>query len=224
MAYYNYLTAKSNLALIQIQGVVVGGLASIFALLVGWLPQLKFDLAQALLLSTSSILTASMASFCLGVIMIGVIIASRHLNIDPDNVATPIAASLGDLVTLAILAESSKNLNSLENSSLFLPQITCPLLIILGYLVLIVPFCIELAKKCESTKELLKNGWTPGNFFIMLKIHQKKALLDFFSVICNGDFQFRWNHPEPNHRQVSQSSIIPTCDQWSCWKLGWGPS
>merc|ERR1711953_257034 len=153
--------AKSNLALIQIQGVVVGGLASIFALLVGWLPQLKFDLAQALLLSTSSILTASMASFCLGVIMIGVIIASRHLNIDPDNVATPIAASLGDLVTLAILAESSKNLNSLENSSLFLPQITCPLLIILGYLVLIVPFCIELAKKCESTKELLKNGWTP---------------------------------------------------------------
>ena len=127
-------------------------------MLVGWLPQLKFDLTQALLLSTSSILTASMASFCLGVIMIGVIIASRHLNIDPDNVATPIAASLGDLVTLAILAESSRNLNSLENSSFFLPQITCPLLIILVYLVFIVPFCIELAKKCESTKELLKNG------------------------------------------------------------------
>ena len=82
--------AKSNLALIQIQGVVVGGLASIFALLVGW----RFDLTEALLLCTSSILTASLASFCLGVIMIGVIIASRHLKIDPDNVATPIGLYL----------------------------------------------------------------------------------------------------------------------------------
>ena len=33
--------SKSNLALIQIQGVVVGGLAAIFALIVGWVPKLK---------------------------------------------------------------------------------------------------------------------------------------------------------------------------------------
>ena len=34
--------SKSNLALIQIQGVVIGGLAAIFALVVGWIPKLKF--------------------------------------------------------------------------------------------------------------------------------------------------------------------------------------
>ena len=34
--------AKANLALIQIQGVVVGGLAAIFALLVGWIPLFKY--------------------------------------------------------------------------------------------------------------------------------------------------------------------------------------
>ena len=34
----------------------------------------RFDLAEALLVFTSSVLTASMASFCLGIIMIGVII------------------------------------------------------------------------------------------------------------------------------------------------------
>ncbi len=33
--------ALSNLGLIQIQGVVVGGLASVFALVVGWGPKLK---------------------------------------------------------------------------------------------------------------------------------------------------------------------------------------
>lgn len=36
--------------------------------------------------------------------MIGVIIGSKKLGINPDNVATPIAASLGDLVTLALLS------------------------------------------------------------------------------------------------------------------------
>ena len=95
------IISKSNLALIQIQGVVVGGLAAIFALIVGWLPILKwvlhifgrvyaidllilwyynsifrFDLGNALLVFTSSVITASMASFCLGIIMIGVIIGN----------------------------------------------------------------------------------------------------------------------------------------------------
>lgn len=36
--------------------------------------------------------------------MVLVIILSRMFRINPDNVATPIAASLGDLTTLALLA------------------------------------------------------------------------------------------------------------------------
>jgi len=36
--------------------------------------------------------------------MVAVIVSSRHCNINPDNVATPIAASLGDLTTLALLS------------------------------------------------------------------------------------------------------------------------
>lgn len=42
--------------------------------------------------------------------MIGVIIASRKVGINPDNVATPIAASLGDLITLSLLAGVSTGL------------------------------------------------------------------------------------------------------------------
>lgn len=42
--------------------------------------------------------------------MIGVIIASRKIGINPDNVATPIAASLGDLITLSLLAGISTGL------------------------------------------------------------------------------------------------------------------
>ena len=42
--------------------------------------------------------------------MIGVIIAARKVGINPDNVATPIAASLGDLITLSLLAGISTGL------------------------------------------------------------------------------------------------------------------
>jgi len=36
--------------------------------------------------------------------MAGVILFSRRFHINPDNVATPIAASLGDLTTISLLA------------------------------------------------------------------------------------------------------------------------
>jgi len=39
-----------------------------------------------------------------GIIMVIVIILSYKFNINPDNVATPIAASLGDLTTLGLLS------------------------------------------------------------------------------------------------------------------------
>lgn len=45
-----------------------------------------------------------------GLVMIGVIIGSRKVGINPDNVATPIAASLGDLITLSLLAGVSTTL------------------------------------------------------------------------------------------------------------------
>ena len=44
----------------------------------------------------SSVVTASIASFILGLVMVLVILVSRRFNVNPDNVATPIAASLGD--------------------------------------------------------------------------------------------------------------------------------
>lgn len=46
----------------------------------------------------------------LGLVMIGVIIGARKVGINPDNIATPIAASLGDLITLSLLAGISSTL------------------------------------------------------------------------------------------------------------------
>lgn len=93
-----------NLALIQCQAAVVGLLASVAAVILGWIPEAQFDIHHALLLCASALLTASVASFLLSLLMVAVILLSKEINIDPDNIATPIAASLGDLTTLIILS------------------------------------------------------------------------------------------------------------------------
>ncbi|KAF1391108.1 hypothetical protein PFLUV_G00038460 [Perca fluviatilis] len=114
-----------NLALIQVQATVVGFLASIAAVIFGWIPEGHFRLGHAVLLCASSVATAFIASLLLGLIMIGVIIASRKVGINPDNVATPIAASLGDLITLSLLAGISTGLYKELEITMTMPTRWC---------------------------------------------------------------------------------------------------
>ena len=93
-----------NLALVQCQALVISLLVSIVAILFNWIPRGEFVWFDTLLLCSSSMLTASIASAVLGCLMVGVVLISRKLGINPDNVVTPIAASLGDLTTLFMLA------------------------------------------------------------------------------------------------------------------------
>ena len=69
---------SANLALIQVQGVVVGALASMIAMLMAWLgdPD-RVDLTRGLIMCASSVVTASAASFILGIIMV-IVIASKE--------------------------------------------------------------------------------------------------------------------------------------------------
>ena len=67
----------SNLALIQCQGIVVGFAASVFAAVMDTLTTGTFDWKHGLLLAAASIVTASIASFALGLVMVLVIVLSR---------------------------------------------------------------------------------------------------------------------------------------------------
>ena len=56
------------------------------------------------LIVASSVITANLANLILGTIMCSTILLCRKYSINPDNIATPIAASLGDVTTLVLLA------------------------------------------------------------------------------------------------------------------------
>ena len=91
---------------------MVGSLAAFAAVVMGWVLDGEFNIHHATLLCASSLVTATLASFILGSVMAAVVVFSRKCSINPDNVATPIAASLGDLITLALLSAISRFLHS----------------------------------------------------------------------------------------------------------------
>lgn len=88
----------------QGQALVVAALATAVSIIFGR----DLEVTHMLLLGASSMSTASIASAALGSIMIAVIVMSYVIRINPDNVATPIAASLGDLVTLGLLSITAR--------------------------------------------------------------------------------------------------------------------
>ena len=67
----------ANLALVQVQAIAVGTLAAVFALIMHWASSCssselsnKMDLNTIFMVITSSVLTASIASFVLGLVMV----------------------------------------------------------------------------------------------------------------------------------------------------------
>ncbi|GFG31838.1 hypothetical protein Cfor_02650 [Coptotermes formosanus] len=144
-----------NLTLIQCQAIVVGLLGSVVAIVMGFIKTNEFELDHAFLLCASSLVTASLASFVLGLITAAVIVFSRHCSINPDNVATPIAASLGDITSLALLSWVSTVLYDAIGKQDWLAP-----LIISGY-ILVTPLWVWIAKKNKHTREVLYTGWTP---------------------------------------------------------------
>ncbi|KAF8769876.1 solute carrier family 41 member 1-like isoform X1 [Argiope bruennichi] len=178
-----------NMALVQCQATIVAFLASIFAVVVDVVQEHTFDIHHALLLCASSLITAVIASLVLGFITIGVVLSSRKLHINPDNVATPIAASLGDVTTLGLLASISSGLYGIVMTDNWV----APFLVI--FFLLLIPVWVVIAKRNKFTKQVLYTGWLPvisavfissaGGCVLDLAIAKFKGIAVFQPVI-NG--------------------------------------
>ncbi|KAI4495950.1 hypothetical protein M0802_008165 [Mischocyttarus mexicanus] len=155
-----------NVALVQIQAIVAAILVAIFAIVVGAIQEAvhgdegnldgTFKWNYALLLATSSVCTATSSCFILDFVMIAVIMISHKCKMNPDNLATPLAASVGDVVSISVLSRIA----SAFFLRLQLQQIWILYVVIIGYLLLL-PLWITVVMKNKYTRNVLTSGWVP---------------------------------------------------------------
>ncbi|KAL2738800.1 solute carrier family 41 member 1-like isoform X1 [Vespula squamosa] len=154
-----------NVALVQIQAIVAAILVAVFAIIVGAIQDsvhrsegsavTSFEWNYALLLATSSVCTATSSCFILDLVMIAVIMISHRCKMNPDNLATPLAASVGDVVSISVLsAIASAFFVKLQE------QIWVLYVVLISYL-LILPFWIYVVMKNKYTRNVLTSGWVP---------------------------------------------------------------
>lgn len=142
-----------------------------------------------LLLVSSSVLAASLASMVLASVMIILVLAAYRVGIDPDNVASPIAGMLGDTCTLGLVALIAELFWETRNDWQML-QVG-----VLAVYCLLVPLFARIALECRHTSAILRQGWTPiivsmlissaGGLILKHAVHTFRGL-SRFAPVMNG--------------------------------------
>ena len=201
-----WLLTWGNLSLIQGQALVVALIATLTSIMLSGIGGQHLYATHILLVGGSSMSAACLASALLSSLMIIIVLLSRPLQINPDNVATPIAASLGDLVTLCILSGISYSLYRVKGKLLTIHVLYSILLfvdetivissILCAVLVILIPFWLCLAYYNTSTRSVLYSGWIPVlsamlissvGGFILSKTVSVFPGIAIYSPIINGD-------------------------------------
>ena len=78
---------------------------------------------------------------------------SNKIGIDPDNFATPLASSFGDVITLSLLSFFSSSAYTSSSIMALLPLLFCYLLAL--------PALFSLVQACPHTQQALRTGWKP---------------------------------------------------------------
>lgn len=146
---------KGNLALKQVQATVLGLLAALVASFLEWILKAELITNHVALLCGCSVVTAFTASLLQGILMVGVIIGSKKLGINPDNIATPIAASFGDLITLGLLAVISQGLFYCMEPYPYIAYLVCL------FFLCLTPMWVILSFHHPESQKLLFSGWEP---------------------------------------------------------------
>ncbi|XP_012063017.1 PREDICTED: solute carrier family 41 member 3-like [Atta cephalotes] len=144
-----------NIALVQIQAIVAAICLSLFGMGVGAINGNGFEWNHAVLLTVSCMCTATSSCFILDFVLIAVIMISYRFKMNPDNLATPLAASIGDVVSIGILSTVASDFYNRLYIEIWV------LYIVIGMYLLLLPIWIIIVLKNKYTRTVLKSGWVP---------------------------------------------------------------
>lgn len=108
---------------------------------------------EFVLVLATGMLSASLSSAVLGNFMCALVVVARRLGANPDNIASPLAASLGDLLTLTLVGLVASSLVRFEGTGLAT--------VIFVLLMAACGVCFFVTRKNSYVKELLSSGWVP---------------------------------------------------------------
>lgn len=123
----------ANVVVVQLQSVFFGFAVGLAAWLLGLLTLGSTSFFKLLLLLTTGMLTASVSGLIVSSAMCFVIVQCRKVRADPDNIAAPIAASLGDVtaaLTLVLGGTAIYKLNSIQVSFILLLALACQVVVL----------------------------------------------------------------------------------------------
>ncbi|XP_022214023.1 solute carrier family 41 member 3 isoform X3 [Drosophila obscura] len=144
-----------NIALVQVQATVASFLVAMFAVSVGAAMTGEFYFENVMLLTASAMFTATSSCFVLDFVLVAVILFSQKYHLNPDNLATPLAASIGDVVSISLLSFIASLLYENIKTHLWITFI-----VVTCYLVLL-PMWVLIVMRNEYTRPVLKSGWVP---------------------------------------------------------------
>ncbi|KAH8256665.1 hypothetical protein KR026_012287, partial [Drosophila bipectinata] len=144
-----------NIALVQVQATVASFLVAMFAVSVGAAMTGEFYFENMMLLTASAMFTATSSCFVLDFVLVAVILFSQKYRLNPDNLATPLAASIGDVVSISLLSFIASLLYEHIKTHLWITFI-----VVCCYLVLL-PMWVMIVLRNEYTRPVLKSGWVP---------------------------------------------------------------
>lgn len=87
--------------------------------------------------------------------MIAVIMMAYRWKMNPDNLATPLAASFGDVVSVSVLSIIASSLFLCLNDRMWI------IYTIIGVYLLILPIWVWIVLKNKYTRNILTSGWVP---------------------------------------------------------------
>ncbi|PWN50932.1 hypothetical protein IE53DRAFT_386750 [Violaceomyces palustris] len=115
--------------------------------------KLKNSYFEFVLVIATGMLSASLSSAILGSFMCALVVVARRMGGNPDNIASPLAASLGDLLTLTLMGLLASLLAHFEGT--FLATIILAILVVACISFFIVTY------RNAYVRELLTSGWVP---------------------------------------------------------------